>query len=195
MRKTLFGSRWDVVYSSVALGVSAQANRKPGLWEMTSTMTWQQSPMPSGNDHASRRKLALRRRPAHHPGLRHPGHDRQVRRSRPPEPQQPMHGQKTSQMKPTGMTADWGCTGMMAAKVPSNLPGPTPNTPPARSTSPEPCRWVRNPAPWSTQSSPRPSTKAPTAAASSPRPCQPTSVQSLKSITYLRCHPEHLDSL
>jgi hypothetical protein len=26
----------------------AQSLRKPGLWEMTSTMTWQQSPMPAG---------------------------------------------------------------------------------------------------------------------------------------------------
>ncbi len=26
----------------------AQANRKPGLWEMTANMTWQRSPMPNG---------------------------------------------------------------------------------------------------------------------------------------------------
>ena len=33
---------------ALALTASAQMNRKPGLWEMTSTMTWQQSPMPPG---------------------------------------------------------------------------------------------------------------------------------------------------
>jgi hypothetical protein len=34
----------------IALAVLAwaQATRKPGLWEMTSTTTWQQSPMPAG---------------------------------------------------------------------------------------------------------------------------------------------------
>jgi Protein of unknown function (DUF3617) len=33
---------------AVAVTTAAQVNRKPGLWEMTSTMTWQQSPMPPG---------------------------------------------------------------------------------------------------------------------------------------------------
>ena len=31
-----------------ALALFAQSNRKPGLWEMTTNMTWQQSPMPPG---------------------------------------------------------------------------------------------------------------------------------------------------
>ena len=35
-----------VVASAVLL--MAQANRKPGLYEMTSTMSWQQSPFPAG---------------------------------------------------------------------------------------------------------------------------------------------------
>src|ERR1035437_2341793 len=33
---------------AVALFSWAQAVRKPGLWEMTTNMTWQQSPMPPG---------------------------------------------------------------------------------------------------------------------------------------------------
>jgi hypothetical protein len=32
----------------LALFALAQAFRKPGLWEMTSTMSWQQSPLPAG---------------------------------------------------------------------------------------------------------------------------------------------------
>ncbi len=33
---------------AVALFAWAQAHRKPGLWEMTATMTWQKSPLPPG---------------------------------------------------------------------------------------------------------------------------------------------------
>jgi len=33
---------------AVALLTWAQSTRKAGLWEVTSTMTWQQSPMPAG---------------------------------------------------------------------------------------------------------------------------------------------------
>jgi len=33
---------------AMAVFAAAQASRKPGLWEMTSNMTWQQSPMPPG---------------------------------------------------------------------------------------------------------------------------------------------------
>jgi hypothetical protein len=32
----------------LAIFAWAQSVRKPGLWEMTATMTWQQSPMPAG---------------------------------------------------------------------------------------------------------------------------------------------------
>jgi hypothetical protein len=33
---------------AVAIFAWGQPNRKPGLWEITSTMTWQQSPFPPG---------------------------------------------------------------------------------------------------------------------------------------------------
>jgi len=34
--------------SALAVSAAAQSTRKPGLWETTSTMSWQQSPMPPG---------------------------------------------------------------------------------------------------------------------------------------------------
>lgn len=33
---------------AITVAAGAQGNTKPGLWEMTTTMTWQQSPMPAG---------------------------------------------------------------------------------------------------------------------------------------------------
>ena len=48
MRKTRVWITMGCCLLAVALYTWAQANRKPGLWEMTSTMTWQQSPMPPG---------------------------------------------------------------------------------------------------------------------------------------------------
>ncbi len=48
MRKTLVWITLCFCLFAVAIAASAQANRKPGLWEMTTTMTWQQSPMPGG---------------------------------------------------------------------------------------------------------------------------------------------------
>ena len=48
MRKTRVWITIGCCLFAIAVAVWAQANRKPGLWEMTSTMTWQQSPMPAG---------------------------------------------------------------------------------------------------------------------------------------------------
>ena len=48
MRKTQVWIAMGCCLFFMALLASAQASRKPGLWEMTSTMTWQQSPMPAG---------------------------------------------------------------------------------------------------------------------------------------------------
>ena len=47
MRKTpvLIALMFSVVLATIAWG---QSTRKAGLWEMTSTMTWQKSPMPPG---------------------------------------------------------------------------------------------------------------------------------------------------
>jgi hypothetical protein len=100
--------------AATALSASAQMNRKPGLWEMTSTMTWQQSPMPPG--------MTM---PA---GANSPfgggAHTSQVCVTQAmidkygaPVPQS--HGEcqvSNIQLKTGSMTADWTCTGRMAGK-------------------------------------------------------------------------------
>ena len=48
MRKTRVWIRLGCCLLAIAMSASAQSSRKPGLWETTSTMTWQQSPMPPG---------------------------------------------------------------------------------------------------------------------------------------------------
>jgi hypothetical protein len=99
---------------AVTVNAGAQANRKPGLWEMTSTMTWQQSPMPAGmqmpaganspfggGPHTSEMCLT----------------QAMIDKYGAPVPQS-RGGCQTSniQLKPDGMSADWVCTGMMAGK-------------------------------------------------------------------------------
>jgi hypothetical protein len=48
MRKTRVWITMSCCLIALAVFAWAQVNRKPGLWEMTSTTTWQQSPMPAG---------------------------------------------------------------------------------------------------------------------------------------------------
>jgi hypothetical protein len=48
MRKTRVWSTLSCCLFALAVFAWAQASRKPGLWEMTTTMTFQQSPMPPG---------------------------------------------------------------------------------------------------------------------------------------------------
>jgi hypothetical protein len=48
MRSTRLWITMGCCVFSVALFAWAQSTRKPGLWEVNSTMTWQQSPMPAG---------------------------------------------------------------------------------------------------------------------------------------------------
>jgi len=93
----------------------AQSTRKPGLWEMTSNMTWQQSPMPAGMNMP--------------PGANSPfgggPHTTQVCLTQAmidkygaPMPQSRNNECQISNvvMKPNSMTADWVCTGRMAGK-------------------------------------------------------------------------------
>ena len=97
-----------------SLGAGAQTNRKPGLWESTSTMTWQQSPMPSGMQMPPGASSAFGGGP----------HTTQVCVTQAmidkygaPIPQ--TRGNCTLsnvQMKSGGMSADWICTGQMAGK-------------------------------------------------------------------------------
>jgi hypothetical protein len=48
MRKNAFLMSLGFCLFAITMLALAQSLRKPGLWEMTSTMTWQQSPMPAG---------------------------------------------------------------------------------------------------------------------------------------------------
>lgn len=48
MRKSGMFVIWSCCLLAVAVVALAQAVRKPGLWAMTTTMTWQKSPMPAG---------------------------------------------------------------------------------------------------------------------------------------------------
>jgi hypothetical protein len=48
MRKTRVWITVGCCLFAVAIFARAQSTRKPGLWEMTTTMTFQQSPMPPG---------------------------------------------------------------------------------------------------------------------------------------------------
>ncbi len=100
---------------AVAIFAWAQANRKPGLWEMTTNMTWQQTPMPPGMTMP--------------PGANNPfgggPHTTQVcltqamiDRYGAPMPQS-RNGEcqiANVVLKATSMTADWICTGKMAGK-------------------------------------------------------------------------------
>ena len=85
----------------------AQSNQKPGLWEMTSTMSWQKSPMPAG--------------------MTMPGgpHTTQVCLTKElidkygtPPPQSRNNQCQLSNIvkKGNGMSADWVCSGPMAGK-------------------------------------------------------------------------------
>jgi hypothetical protein len=114
MRKNFVRITLGLCLAAAALTASAQMNRKPGLWEMTSTMTWQQSPLPPG--------MTM---PA---GANSPfgggAHTSQVCVTQAmidkygaPVPQSRGECQVSNvQLKPGSMTADWICTGRMAGK-------------------------------------------------------------------------------
>jgi hypothetical protein len=100
---------------AIAAFAWAQANRKPGLWEMTTTMTWQQSPMPPGMTMP--------------PGANSPfgGGPRttqvcltqaMIDKYGAPMPQSRSGECQISNvvLKASSMTADWVCSGRMAGK-------------------------------------------------------------------------------
>jgi hypothetical protein len=114
MRKNNVRMLLGICVVAVTIAAWAQASRKPGLWEMTSTMTWQQSPLPPGMTMP--------------PGASSPfgggAHTTQVCVTQAmidkygaPVPQSNGGCQVSNvQMKSGSMTADWVCTGMMAGK-------------------------------------------------------------------------------
>lgn len=101
---------------AVALAAAAQGGRKPGLWEITTSMTWQQSPFPQGMQLPPQAMAALNGAP----------HTTQycltqamIDKYGAPIPQQsPRQSCQISnvQKSDTGMSADWVCTGMMSGK-------------------------------------------------------------------------------
>jgi hypothetical protein len=99
---------------AVAIFAWAQVNRKPGLWEITSSMTWQQSPFPPGMQMPPAAAAAFGGAP----------HTTQVCLTQAwidkygaPLPQSRGDCQATNvSLKPNSMTADWVCTGAMSGK-------------------------------------------------------------------------------
>jgi hypothetical protein len=113
MRKTRIYIALGCCCLAMAIVAWAQANRKPGLWEMTSTMTWQQSPMPQG--------MAMPPNSLFGGGPRTAQvclTQAMIDKFGAPLPQS-RNGQcqiSNVSLKPTSMSADWICTGMMAGK-------------------------------------------------------------------------------
>ena len=114
MRKTRIWITMVCCLFAATIFAGAQANMKPGLWEMTTNMTWQKSPMPPG--------MTL---PA---GVKSPFSGTTTTTTQVCITQDridkfggvvpPANGDcKMSNvvMKPTGMTADMVCTGRMNA--------------------------------------------------------------------------------
>jgi Protein of unknown function (DUF3617) len=111
MRKTQIPITIGCCLFAIAFFAWAQAHRKPGLWEMTSTMTYQQSPFPPGMPASA---IAAMGGP----------HTVQVCLTQAmidkygaPMPQS--HGDcqiANVVLKATSMTADWICNGRMSGK-------------------------------------------------------------------------------
>jgi hypothetical protein len=111
MRKTRISITIGCCLVAVAVLAWAQSTRKPGLWEMTTTMTWQQSPMPPGMQPP--------------PGSPFAGGPRttqvcltqaMINKYGAPMPQSHNGDCQIANvvLKATSMTADWICSGRMA---------------------------------------------------------------------------------
>jgi len=108
MRKTPVWITLSCCLVALAIVALAQAVRKPGLWEMTSTMTYQQSPFPPGMPPSALAAMSAPR-------------TTQVCLT---QAMIDKYGAPVSQnrdcqisnvvMKPTGMTAEMVCTGRMS---------------------------------------------------------------------------------
>jgi hypothetical protein len=106
MSKTRVSIALGCCLFALALAALAQAVRKPGLWEMTTNMVWQQSPMPNGmtmpggGPHTTQVCLT----------------QAMVEKYGAPMPQNRDCQVSNVVMRATSMTADWVCTGRMAGK-------------------------------------------------------------------------------
>jgi hypothetical protein len=98
------------------LGLFAWAQvRKAGLWEMTSTMTWQQSPMPPGMTMPAGANSPFGGGPRTNQVC---VTQAMIDKYGAPMPQSRNNQCQVSNvsMKANGMSADWVCSGMMAGK-------------------------------------------------------------------------------
>jgi hypothetical protein len=106
---------------AVAIFAWAQSNRKPGLWEMTSNMTWQQSPMPAMPNMPQGMTMPAG---ANNPFAGGPRTTQvcltqaMIDKYGAPMPQSRNNECQISnvQLHANGMSADWVCTGRMAGK-------------------------------------------------------------------------------
>ena len=87
---------------TMTLFAGAQSTRKPGLWEMTTNMAWQQSSMPPGMTNTKQVCLT----------------QEMINKYGAPMPQSRNNECKISNvvLHATSMTADWICSGRMAGK-------------------------------------------------------------------------------
>jgi hypothetical protein len=114
MRKTRTWLTLGGCLVALAIVAWAQINRKPGLWEITSNMTWQQSPFPPNMAVPPAAAAALGGGP----------HTTQVCLTQAwidkygaPIPQSRNSCQPANVvLKPNSMTADWVCSGAMTGK-------------------------------------------------------------------------------
>jgi Protein of unknown function (DUF3617) len=92
----------------------AQDGRKPGLWEITTTMTWQQSPFPAGMQMPPQAAAAFGGAPH---TIQYCLTQQMIDRFGAPMPQSRAGCQVANVQKtPTSMSADWICTGAMNGK-------------------------------------------------------------------------------
>jgi hypothetical protein len=116
MRKTRIYIALCCCFLAMAIFAWAQSNRKPGLWEMTSNMTWQQSPMPPGMTMPAGANSPFGGGPRTTQVCLTQA---MIDKYGAPMPQS-RNGQcqiSNVSLKPTSMSADWICTGMMAGKA------------------------------------------------------------------------------
>jgi hypothetical protein len=102
----------------LALGILAlaQEGRKPGLWEITTTMTWQQSPFPPGMQMPPQAAAAFGGAPH---TIQYCLTQQMIDKFGAPMPQSsPRQSCQVANVQKTAnsMTADWICTGAMSGK-------------------------------------------------------------------------------
>lgn len=94
----------------------AQDGRKPGLWEITTTMTWQQTPFPAGMQMPPQAAAAFGGAPR---TVQYCLTQQMIDKFGAPMPQQsPRQSCQVANLQKTAnsMTADWICTGAMSGK-------------------------------------------------------------------------------